>query len=135
MGILILGIFWRRTNTLGCLIGYLVGSAFAIWYQQIWGQMIFFKISWWSFVVTVAVTVIVSKLTAKPKEEKVEGLTWESDFHKAVGAIAEARAVNIGVPITELPSIKVTMPPWYLNLKYWATAILASQLLLLFFFG
>jgi SSS family solute:Na+ symporter len=135
MGILILGIFWRRTNTPGCLIGYLVGSAFAIWYQQVWGQMIFFKISWWSFVVTVVVTVIVSRLTARPKEEKVEGLTWESDFHKSVGAIAEARSANSGIPITELPSIKVTMPPWYLNLKYWATVILATQLVLLFFFG
>jgi SSS family solute:Na+ symporter len=135
MGVLVLGIFWRNTNTLGGTIGFLVGGAWAVFMQQILGIQIFFQVSWWSFVVTLIVTVIISKLTAKPKDEKVEGLTWESDFHKAVGAIAEARAVNTGVQISELPSIKVTMPPWYLNLKYWATAILASQLLLLFFFG
>jgi len=135
MGVLILGIFWRRTNTPGGLIGYLVGSAYAIWYQQIWGQKIFFKISWWSFVVTLVVTVIASLLTRKPKAEKVEGLTWESDFRAQVGAITEQRAENNGTQVTALPDIKITMPPWYLNLKYWATGILIVQLVLLFFFG
>jgi SSS family solute:Na+ symporter len=135
MGVLILGIFWRRTNTSGSLIGYLVGSAYAIWYQQIWGQNIFFKISWWSFVVTLVVTVVASLLTKKPKAEKVEGLTWESDFHAQVGAITEERAETNGTQVAALPDIKITMPPWYLNLKYWATGILIVQLVLLLFFG
>ncbi len=134
MAILILAIFWRRTNTPGSLIGYLVGSGFAIYYQQVLGQRVFFKISWWSFVVAMFVTVIASLLTKRPKPEKIEGLTWESDFHAQVGAIAEMRAEN-GATITELPEITVTRPPWYLNLKYWATAILAVQLVLLLFFG
>jgi hypothetical protein len=33
------------------------------------------------------------------------------------------------------PDIAISMPPWYLNLKYWATGILAVQIALLFFFG
>jgi SSS family solute:Na+ symporter len=135
MGILILGIFWRRTNTTGSLIGYLVGSAFAVWYQQIWGQKVFFKISWWSFAVTLVVTVIASLLTRRPKEKKIEGITWESDFHAQVGAIAEQRAETNGIQVSSMPDIKIIMPPWYLNLKYWATGILLAQLLLLFFFG
>jgi SSS family solute:Na+ symporter len=135
MAILILAIFWRRTNTPGSLIGYLVGSAFAIYYQQVLGQRVFFKISWWSFVVALAVTVVASLLTKRPKPEKVEGLTWESDFHARVGEITEQRAVNNGTKVTAMPEIKVTIPPWYLNLKYWATGILLAQLALLFFFG
>ncbi|MHC4104075.1 MAG: sodium:solute symporter family transporter [Planctomycetota bacterium] len=135
MAILILAIFWRRTNTPGSLIGYLVGSGFAIYYQQVMGQNIFFKISWWSFAVALVVTVIASLLTKRPKPEKVEGLTWESDFHAEVGDIAERRAESNGTKVTQLPEIKITMPPWYLNLKYWATAILLGQLALLLFFG
>jgi len=135
MAILILAIFWRRTNTPGSLIGYLVGSAFAIYYQQVLGQKVFFKISWWSFVVALAVTVVASLLTRRPKPEKVEGLTWESDFHTRVGDITERRAESNGTKITQMPEIKVTIPPWYLNLKYWATGILLGQLALLFFFG
>jgi len=135
MAILILAIFWRRTNTRGSLTGYLVGSAFAIYYQQVWGQKVFFKISWWSFVVALAVTIVASLLTKRPKPEKVEGLTWESDFHARVGEITERRAENNGTKITQMPEIKVTIPPWYLNLKYWATGILLGQLALLFFFG
>ncbi|UCF43408.1 MAG: sodium/solute symporter [Planctomycetota bacterium] len=134
MGILILGIFWRRTNVFGGTIGFLIGGAFAVFMQQVLGIQIFFQVSWWSFVVTLVATVIISLLTRRPKPEKVEGITWESDFHAQVGAIAEMRAEN-GTTITELPEITITRPPWYLNLKYWATAILAVQLVLLFFFG
>jgi SSS family solute:Na+ symporter len=134
MGILILGIFWRRTNVLGGTLGFLIGGFWAVFMQQVLGIQIFFQVSWWSFVVTLVATAIISLLTRRPKPEKVEGITWESDFHAQVGAIAEIRAEN-GTPITELPEITITRPPWYLNLKYWATAILAVQLVLLFFFG
>ncbi len=134
MGILILGIFWRRTNVLGGTLGFLIGGFWAVFMQQVLGIQIFFQVSWWSFVVTLVATVVISLLTKRPKPEKVDGITWESDFHAQVGAIAEMRAEN-GTTITELPEITITRPPWYLNLKYWATAILAVQLVLLFFFG
>jgi SSS family solute:Na+ symporter len=133
--VLMLGIFWRRTNTPGSLIGFLVGGAFAVFMQQGLGIDIFMLIGWWSFVVTLVVTVIATLLTKPPTAEKVEGITWESDFHSQVGVIAELRAGNNGTKVTEMPEIKITMPSWYLNLKYWATAILLIQLALLFFFG
>jgi len=133
--VLMLGIFWRRTNTPGSLVGFLVGGAFAIFMQQGLGVDIFVLIGWWSFVVTFIVTVILTLFTKPPKEEKVEGITWESDFRAEVGTIVEQRAEDNGTKVTEMPDIKITMPPWYLNLKYWATGILVVQIALLLFFG
>jgi SSS family solute:Na+ symporter len=133
--VLMLGIFWRRTNTGGGLTGFLTGGAFAIFMQRVMGIDIFMLIGWWSFVVAFVVTVVVTLATRPPQPEKVEGLTWESDFHAAVGAIAQARAANLGMEVTQLPDIRVVRPAWYLNLKYWATGILIVQIVLLFFFG
>lgn len=135
MGVLVLAIFWRRANTPGSLVGFITGAVFAITLQQGFGVKIFFQISWWSFVVTLLVTIFVSLLTKPPKKEKVEGITWESDFESMVGAIVEERAETKAMRVTEMAPRKITRPPWYLNLKYWATAILLVQVLLLFFFG
>jgi SSS family solute:Na+ symporter len=135
MGVLVLAIFWRRANTPGSLVGFITGAVFAITLQQGFGVNIFFQISWWSFVVTLLVTIFVSLLTKPPKKEKVEGITWESDFESMVGAIVEERAETKATRVTEMAPRKITRPPWYLNLKYWATAILLVQVVLLFFFG
>lgn len=135
MGVLILAIFWPRANTPGSLVGFLTGGAFAIFLQQGLGVKVFFQISWWSFVVTFIVTIVVSLLTPPPRKEKIEGITWQSDFESLVGTIAEERAGKIALKITEIPQRTVSRPSWYLNLKYWATAILLIQVLLLFFFG
>jgi SSS family solute:Na+ symporter len=135
MGVLLLAIFWRRANTPGSLAGFLTGAAFAIFIQQVLGIKIFFQISWWSFVVTFLVTIVISLLTAPPKKEKIEGITWESDFEAMVGEIAEQRAEKTAAKVREIPQRTITRPPWYLNLKYWATAILLVQIVLLFFFG
>jgi SSS family solute:Na+ symporter len=134
-GILMLAIFWKRTNTPGSLAGFLTGGAFAVFLQQVMGVNIFFQISWWSFVVTLAVTVVVSLLTGPPKREKVEGLIWESDFKAKLGEVLDYRAEHNGFKVKAIPRAKVKVPPWYLNLKYWATAILLVQIVLLFFFG
>jgi len=135
MGVLVLAIFWRRANTPGSLVGFITGAVFAVTLQQGFGVKVFFQISWWSFVVTLLVTIFVSLLTKPPKKEKVEGITWESDFESMVGVIAEERAETKAMRVTEIAPRKITRPPWYLNLKYWATAILLVQVLLLFFFG
>jgi SSS family solute:Na+ symporter len=135
MGVLVLAIFWRRANTPGSFVGFLTGAVFAIILQQGFGVKVFFQISWWSFVVTLLVTVIVSSLTKPPKKEKVEGITWESDFESMVGAVIEERAEKKAMRVTEIAPRKIVRPPWYLNLKYWATAVLLVQILLLFFFG
>lgn len=135
MGVLTLAIFWRRTNTPGSLVGFLTGGAFAIFLQQGLGIKVFFQISWWSFVVTFLVTVIVSLYTKPPQKEKVEGLIWESDFRSQLGKVLEERAESNGLKLKEVPRIKIKKPPFYLNLKYWATVILLIQVVLLLFFG
>ena len=133
--VLMLGIFWRRTSPSGGLVGFLTGGAFAIFMQSVMGIDIFMLIGWWSFVVAFAVTVVVTLVTKPPQPEKVDGITWESDFHASVGAIAEQRAASVGTQVTQMPDIQVIRPAWYLNLKYWATGILIIQIVLLFFFG
>jgi SSS family solute:Na+ symporter len=135
MGVLVLAIFWRRANTPGSLVGFLTGGIFAIALQQVFGVKIFFQISWWSFVVTLFVTVVVSLLTKPPKNEKIDGITWESNFEAMVGEVIEDRALIHAVKVTEIKPRTIKVPPWYLNLKYWATAILLVQIALLLFFG
>jgi SSS family solute:Na+ symporter len=135
MGVLVLAIFWRRANTPGSFVGFVTGAVFAVILQQGFGVRVFFQISWWSFVVTLLVTIFVSLLTKPPKKEKIEGITWESDFESMVGAIVEERAETKAMRVTEIGPKKITRPAWYLNLKYWATAILLVQVILLFFFG
>jgi hypothetical protein len=49
--------------------------------------------------------------------------------------IAKQRVANNGTEISQMPDIRIARPVWYLNLKYWATAILAVQIVLLLFFG
>jgi Na+/proline symporter len=135
MGILMLAIFWRRANAAGSLVGFITGAVFAILLQQVFGVNVFFEISWWSFVVTSVVTVAVTLLTAKPRPEQLDGLTWESDFRAKLGQVLEERAVKSGAKVSEVPKPILRRPPWYLNIKYWATAILLSQVVLLLFFG
>lgn len=137
MAVLILAIFWKRANTLGSLAGFLTGGIFAILLQQVFHVNIFFQISWWSFVVSLIVTVVVSLLTPPPAPEKTEGITWESNFEKLVGEVIEDRARKGALQVEEVrPQAKVIVKPaWYLNLKYWATAILLIQLVLLLYFG
>jgi len=135
MGVLILAIFWRRANTPGSLSGFLAGGAFAIALQSVFKINIFFQISVWSFLVTFVVTIVVSLLTNPPKKEKIDGITWESDFEAMVGEVSEERAVEKAERVISLAPRTIKRPPWYLNLKYWATAILAVQVVLLLFFG
>ena len=135
MAVLALAIFWPRANTPGSLAGFLTGGAFAIVLQQVFGVNIFFQISWWSFVVSLAVTVAVSLLTPPPKKEKIEGITWQSNFEAMVGEVIEDRALSTAVRATGIKAKTIVLPPWYLNIKYWATAILAVQIALLLFFG
>jgi len=135
MGVLMLAIFWRRTNATGSLVGFITGGIFAIFLQQGLGVRVFFQISWWSFVLTFFVTMVVSLLTEKPRLEQVEGMTWDSDFRSKVGLILEERAEKKGIKVTEISRGDLRRPPWYLNIKYWATAILLLQIVLLLFFG
>jgi SSS family solute:Na+ symporter len=135
MGILMLAIFWRRANAAGSLAGFITGGIFAVLLQQVFGVNIFFQISWWSFVLTLVVTVVVTLLTRKPSPDQVDGLTWESDFRAKLGEVLAERAGKSSGKIGPLARPAMHRPPWYLNVKYWATVIFLAQVVLLFFFG
>ena len=132
-GILILGIFWRRINTPGGLSGFLTGGAFGIFLQQGLGIKIFMFIGFSSFLVTIIVSIVVSLLTKPPRTEKVEGLTWNSDFHAKVGKIIEERAVKNGIRVERIPEREKV--PILLSVRLWATVILLIQVVLLMYFG
>jgi SSS family solute:Na+ symporter len=135
MAILILAIFWPRANTPGSLAGFLTGGALAIALQQVFHVNIFFQISWWAFLTSLIVTIVVSLLTPPPRKEKLDGITWQSNFEAMVGEVIEDRALGQAVRVTEIRVRTIKRPPWYLNLKYWATGILLVQIALLMFFG
>jgi len=90
-------------------------------------------ISWWSFVVSAVVAIVVTLLTKKPPLKKVEGLTWESDFKLNVGVVSGQRAENAAKKVTTVP-VRDKVPV-YLSLRLWATIILITQIILLMYFG
>ncbi|HQE84582.1 MAG TPA: sodium/solute symporter [Candidatus Hydrogenedentes bacterium] len=78
--ILLMGIMWRRTNRWGGLVGMLFGVAFSTVLNFTEGLFpsadAFLFVSWWSFVFTIIVTVVVSLLTKPEPEEKIRGLVF-----------------------------------------------------------
>lgn len=78
--ILLLGIMWRRATQWGGLAGLLLGVAFTTILNNTEGLFPsddpFLFVAWWSFVFSIAVTVIVSLLTPQDPDEKVRGLVF-----------------------------------------------------------
>lgn len=82
LAILLLGIMWRRATRWGGLAGLVFGVAFTGVLNTVDGLFTsddpFLFVAWWSFVFSLAVTVIVSLLTPPESEDKVRGLVWGS---------------------------------------------------------
>jgi len=83
LALLLLGMFWKRTTGWGGLAGLISGLAFSITLftmhrvSHIFTQDDpFLFIAWWSFVGSVAMTVLVSLLTAPHKPEDLRGLVF-----------------------------------------------------------
>ncbi|HUT52264.1 MAG TPA: sodium/solute symporter [bacterium] len=89
LALLLLGMLWKRTTGWGGLAGILSGLAFSIGMFFIHRHLLdttgsglftqtdpFLFIAWWSFVGSVAVTVIVSLLTPPHSPEKLKGLVY-----------------------------------------------------------
>lgn len=78
--ILLLGILWRRATQWGGLAGLILGVAFTTILSNTEGVFPsddpFLFVSWWSFVFSIAVTVIVSLVTPQDPDEKVRGLIF-----------------------------------------------------------
>ena len=79
LAILSLGILWPRGNGAGALAGLLLGVLFSgllnlIGDQVFPGENPFLFIAFWSFVFSLAVTVVVSLLTPPPSPDRLSGL-------------------------------------------------------------
>lgn len=85
LAIIILGVLWKRTTGKGALAGLISGVAFSSGLLWINGHATeplfqiaepFLYIAWWSFVVSISFTVVVSLLTAPEPDTKLKGLVY-----------------------------------------------------------
>ncbi|MDP8243302.1 MAG: sodium/solute symporter [Candidatus Hinthialibacter antarcticus] len=92
LSIIILGVLWSRTTGAGALVGLLsgIGAAAVLHfthnalYDEALGASTLFQyddpfllIAWWAFAVSFVVTIIVSLLTPREPEEKLDGLVYK----------------------------------------------------------
>ena len=78
LGIFLLGFFTTRTNSIGVLLGAIVGLAATVWFQRAGGNEFFFSIA--GFVPTLVVGYLLSLVTRHPRPEQLNGLTtWTKD--------------------------------------------------------
>jgi SSS family solute:Na+ symporter len=80
--ILLLGIIWPRATGWGGLAGLVFGVAFCFVLKYTPGLFAseepFLFISWWSWIFSLLVTIVVSLLTKRESEEKLRGMVWSS---------------------------------------------------------
>ncbi len=87
LAILLLGIFWRRATAWGGCAGLLVGFCLTFGLNAI-GDAVFMSdssylyVAVWSFLVSLAVTVVVSLMTPSDPPEKLTGLVYRSVITK-----------------------------------------------------
>ncbi len=88
LAIIILGVLWSRTTGHGALAGLLSGlgcSGGLLWINAHASDPLFriadpyLYIAWWSFVISLAVTAVVSLMTPREPEEKLRGLVYRWD--------------------------------------------------------
>ncbi|MBZ0257594.1 sodium/solute symporter, partial [bacterium] len=92
LSIIILGVLWSRTTSTGALVGLLSGifaasvlhfTHNALYVEELGKSTLFqyddpfLLIAWWAFVVSFIVTIVVSLLTPREPEEKLEGLVYK----------------------------------------------------------
>ena len=78
--ILLLGILWKRATQWGGLVGLVLGVSFTTILNNVDGLFPsdnpFLFVSWWSFIFTLIVTIVVSLFTPPEPEEKIRGLVF-----------------------------------------------------------
>ena len=83
LAVLLLGIFWRRTTGWGGFAGLTVGFCLTAGLNAL-GDAVFMSgaaylfVSFWSFWISLVVTIVVSLLTKREPPEKLEGLVYGS---------------------------------------------------------
>jgi SSS family solute:Na+ symporter len=105
LAILLLGVLWRRANRWGAITGLVVGVGFCVVLSSPAGAGVFpseepfLFVAWWSFVLTLAVTALVSRLTPPEAPERIRGLVWGDVMaDDEVQAALRARLPDAGAP-------------------------------------
>jgi Na+/proline symporter len=91
LAILLLGILWRRATGIGALVGFVSGVMATIGLSVMGGKVFpsdnpFLFVSFWSFLFSLAVTVLASLLTPPEPIEKLRGLVWRLVIQKEAAA-------------------------------------------------
>ena len=82
LAILLLGILWRRANRYGAAAGLVLGVGLCLLLNSpamaglFPSEEPFLFVAWWSFVFSLAVTIVVSLLTRREPADKIRGLVW-----------------------------------------------------------
>ncbi len=83
LALLLLGVFWRRTNGIGAIVGLVTGVGLSMCLNLVGDQLFpsddpFLFVAFWTFVYSLVVTALVSAFTRPPSEEQIKGLIWGS---------------------------------------------------------
>lgn len=86
LAVLLLGIFWRRATRWGGLAGVVLGVCLTVTLSGIGDRVFpsgdpFLFVSFWSFLFSLVVTVLVSLITRPEPVEKLRGLVWGMVVH------------------------------------------------------
>jgi SSS family solute:Na+ symporter len=80
ISVMLLGIFWRRTNYPGAIAGIVGGLAIqvllAILLPQIWPNLHFYYIALFAQALAMLITIVVSAVTAPPREDQWRPFLW-----------------------------------------------------------
>jgi len=99
LAILLLGIFWRRATAWGGFAGLVVGCTLTFGLNRL-GDAVFMNddpylyVAIWSFVLASLTTIIVSLLTPRESDAKLEGLVYGSVVTRDIGESPDSTSVS-----------------------------------------
>ncbi|MDD5502013.1 MAG: sodium/solute symporter [Candidatus Thermoplasmatota archaeon] len=129
--IILLAIFWKRTNGAGGTWGLILGALVTL-ALNLMTEKTFFEVAFYGFLATLVITIIVSLMTKPPRPDQVEGLTWGTGIETRQNVV-EKRA-GMAMPATLVKKVKYKVP-WYKDIRIWSTIILLAQIVLLLYFA
>ncbi len=128
VAVIVLGIFWRRTNGKGALAGLIIGGIVTLLTLSYTDK--FLVIETMGAAASLAVVILVSMLTEAPRSDQVEGLTWGVGHESKIGEKISERAVQA----QPLPPVSRKVPI-YRDMRVWATIFLLIQIVLLLYYA
>ena len=93
LALLLLGVFWRRTNSVGAIVGLTTGVGLSMGLNLVGDRLFpsedpFLFVAFWTFVYSLVVTALISAVTAPPPDHLTKGLIWGSVVDEPVAQAA-----------------------------------------------